>query len=63
MDEQKSKPKRPKGRPKVDPNRKQYSFYCTTDEILYLRSLLKKIRIMLNAEVENRDKQEKSYDK
>ena len=33
----------------VDPRRKCHSFYCTSDEYLYIRSLLTKIRRVLNS--------------
>lgn len=56
MNEEKTKIKRGRGRPKVDPNRKCFSFYCTKEEIEYLRNLLKRIRIMLNAEMKSRER-------
>ena len=38
-----------KKRGRTDPRRKCYSFYCTSDEILYLRSLLSKMRRFLDS--------------
>ncbi|MBR3721578.1 MAG: hypothetical protein IKN12_02340 [Selenomonadaceae bacterium] len=51
--------KNPVGRPRLDPNRKRYCFYCTAEEILYLRSLLKKMRTVLKLTVDSQQEQGK----